>query len=632
MSAPAESGARRYRAFISYSHQDKASAAWLHRALEGFRIPGKLVGKATPIGLVPERLTPIFRDRDELPASGNLGAELTAALQNALFLVVLCSPAAARSRWVNEEIRTFKVTHGADRVLALVIAGQPNAPDALAELECFPPALRFQVDADGTVTDRLAEPIAADLRAEGDGRRLAKLKLIAGLTGLRLDELVQREAQRRARRLTMIATGSLIGMACAIALALYANSQRIAANEQRVLAEKEATTARAVSNFLVNAFRLANPATDNPRTITALTILDRGARQVRQDLAGQPAVQARLSATMGRAFNNLGLFERTQATISENMGAIGQAGPDGAEALTALAVAQFQEGDFDTAVETARRAAAQLADTPGYNAVRAEAALVEARVRYAEGATKDGLAAFDRALALFRQAPEAEPTRIVVALQGKGMLLSDDGQYDAAEAALNEALEINRRVSGERHLLTGQVWAALAQVAYLKGDYADAQSDIVKAIAIQEAVLDASNPILADARSLQGQIFQAQGQLPEAAAALQQAIDIYKAAFKGPHYLIGIAEVYRGLVEAQRKDFPAALAHFDEAKRQYDAGYGEIHPNHGDLMVNRASVLAQAGRKPEAIQECANGMAILERTLGRDASYTNQMRAVCEKL
>ena len=71
--------ALQYRAFLSYSHADAAWAKWLHRALETYQIPRKLVGRVTPVGVVPRRMTPIFRDRDELSASSDLTAELCAA-------------------------------------------------------------------------------------------------------------------------------------------------------------------------------------------------------------------------------------------------------------------------------------------------------------------------------------------------------------------------------------------------------------------------------------------------------------------------------------------------------------------------------------------------------------------------
>ena len=78
----------------------------------------------------------------------------------------------------------------------MIIDGEPGCPDGG---ECFPPALRFEVDAEGHVTDRPAEPVAADAREHGDGKRGALLKLAAGLLGVKLDDLVQRDAARRAR-------------------------------------------------------------------------------------------------------------------------------------------------------------------------------------------------------------------------------------------------------------------------------------------------------------------------------------------------------------------------------------------------------------------------------------------------
>ena len=92
----------KYRAFISYSHSDENWARWLHRSLETYRVPKHLVGTVTAFGPVPERLAPVFRDRDELATATNLGATLTKALEQSAFQVVICSPAAATSRWVNE--------------------------------------------------------------------------------------------------------------------------------------------------------------------------------------------------------------------------------------------------------------------------------------------------------------------------------------------------------------------------------------------------------------------------------------------------------------------------------------------------------------------------------------------------
>src|SRR6185436_18206202 len=156
----------KYWAFISYSSKDAAVATKLHRKLETYRIPRALVGRPGRDEPVPAKLFPIFRDRDELPLSADLGATIQDALRASRYLVVLCSPASAASRWVNEEIRYFKSLGREDRILAIILSGRPNASNSpsSATAECFSPALRYRVNASGELTPTRAEPIAGDVR------------------------------------------------------------------------------------------------------------------------------------------------------------------------------------------------------------------------------------------------------------------------------------------------------------------------------------------------------------------------------------------------------------------------------------------------------------------------------------
>jgi tetratricopeptide (TPR) repeat protein len=229
----------RFYAFLSYSHKDKDLADWLHRELEHFRVPSALAGKLTANGVVPRRLTPIFRDQHDLPAGDDLAVEIEAALAASQFLVVLCSPTAAKSRWTNLEIESFKRTRPEGCVLAAVVAGEPFASDIKGreDEECFPPALRYKYDRRGHQTSKRAEPLAADFREAGEGRRLAFLKLVAGMLGVGLDELVQRNTTRRHRQLAYVAAASLAGMAVTSTLAVTAIQARDAARDQRREAE-----------------------------------------------------------------------------------------------------------------------------------------------------------------------------------------------------------------------------------------------------------------------------------------------------------------------------------------------------------------------------------------------------------
>jgi len=229
----------RYYAFLSYSHQDKELADWLHRELEKFRVPHSLAGRLTASGVVPRRLTPIFRDQHDLSAADDLGEEIKAALAASQFLLVLCSPASANSRWTNAEIESFKRTRPEGCVLAAVASGEPFASDmpGREEEECFPPALRFKYDRRGHRTTKRAEPLAADLRGSPEERRTGFLKLVAGMLGVGLDELVQRDTTRRHRQMAWLAAASLGGMAVTSTLAVTAIQARDAARDQRREAE-----------------------------------------------------------------------------------------------------------------------------------------------------------------------------------------------------------------------------------------------------------------------------------------------------------------------------------------------------------------------------------------------------------
>ena len=138
----------RYRAFLCYSHRDSAWADWLHHALESFPIPRRLVGIETGAGVIPRKLAPVFRDRDELPSATNLGAKVSDALAQSANLVVICSPHAAQSHWVDEEVRTFQRLGRGDRIFCLIVDGEPGASRWVGREhdECIPSALTHRFD------------------------------------------------------------------------------------------------------------------------------------------------------------------------------------------------------------------------------------------------------------------------------------------------------------------------------------------------------------------------------------------------------------------------------------------------------------------------------------------------------
>ena len=207
----------RFRAFVSYSHADAAIAQKLHRKIETYRLPHHLRDRqiADPDN---GRLGRIFRDREDLPAAEDLSESVKQALAGSQVLVVICSPDARDSIWVAREIELFRALHPGRPVLAALVRGEPE--------EAFPAALM-----DGT------EPLAADLRKDGDGWRLGFLKIVAGIAGVPLDALVQRDATRRIRRVMAVTGGALVALLAMIGMTTYAIQSRNEAQRQQAEAE-----------------------------------------------------------------------------------------------------------------------------------------------------------------------------------------------------------------------------------------------------------------------------------------------------------------------------------------------------------------------------------------------------------
>jgi len=288
----------RYKAFISYSHSDETWARWLHRKLERYRLP-RSVRHGAQVG--GGELRPIFRDRDELASSGNLDAAILDALQRSDALIVICSPAAAKSRWVNQEILEFCRVQPADRVFCCIVEGDPPG--------VFPEALAV-----------LGEPLAADFRKTRDGRRDGLTKLVAGLLGLGLDELRQREAQARRRRQAVVTGASALGMVITTGLATWAWLAQQQAVEARQQSENRRAQAEGLLGFMVGDLR------SSLEPLGRLDLLDIVADQA-MDYFKQPNIgavsdgeltaKAKILTQIGEIKTNRYLYEEALAAFTE---------------------------------------------------------------------------------------------------------------------------------------------------------------------------------------------------------------------------------------------------------------------------------------------------------------------------
>jgi hypothetical protein len=232
----AQDDAEGWDAFISYSRRDKAFVVRLAAALNAYRPPRTLGAQARPLR--------VFLDQNDLGA-GDYAPEIEAQLARSRMLIVVCTPAARASRYVDDEVRRFVRLRASDAVVPVLLAGLANneaAPAQAAEM-AFPPAL----------ADAMQMPLAVDYRGF-DARRDRVQRggfegpwhqLLAKLYGVARAEIEQREKRRQIVRWRWIGGSAAVlvaVLASALVLTLLARAE---AERQRDLAEQRRRDAQA---------------------------------------------------------------------------------------------------------------------------------------------------------------------------------------------------------------------------------------------------------------------------------------------------------------------------------------------------------------------------------------------------
>ena len=526
-----------YKAFITYSHADTKVASWLQRALESYRVPSRLIGKKSSQGEITRRLGSIFRDRDELSAGGDLSQTLNDALAKSEFLIVVCSPEARKSRWVGLEINEFKRTHPGNKILCLLAGGEPfagNNPEQM-HLECFPKTLGYlDFDLESQVA---SEPIAADVREGGDGKRLAKLKIISGLLGVGLDELIQRDAQRRQRNLLVLTLTSALGMLAFATLSFVAVDARNSEELRRAEAEE-------LIEFMLSDLR------DRLEAVGRLDVLD---------AVGEKAIEY---------YSNVALAEHSESSLGRR-----------ARAFHLLGEVDDLKGDMESAREAFDEAFQSTGELLARDPENGDRIYNHSQSIFWVGYLDWRLGDYERAgsawqeyLSLANELPRIDPDNLDWFVEAghaninMGVYTLDVGQSEDAIPYFNEALTIFEEASrrdpqdAEWSRMLAQANAWLADVNLSIGllskaiDYRSSEAQIYEEILGQDIVDQQVNSNLMISYLGLGEIYFNLGDLPIALETLfqakNQADKLIELDPSNTFYISQTASVYSTLGEA----------------------------------------------------------------------------------
>jgi len=597
----------KYKAFISYSHADEKWASWLHKALETYRVPKHLVGQPTEFGPVPDRLAPVFRDREELASSTNLGDTLTEALRGSACQVVICSPRAAKSHWTNEEIVTFKRLGRAHRIFALIVDGEPGAsgnPDT-ADQECFPPALIYELGPDKKLSDVRTEPIAADARPGKDPKQAAKLKLIAGMLGVGYDDLAQRDAHRRHRRMVAFSAAASIGMLVTSGLAVTAYLARIEAEQQRNQAQLEAEKARQTTQVFVDLFRMSDPSEARGHTITVREVFDKGAQRIDIELADQPDVQATLLDTIGTVYTSLGLYDEAVPLVrkaaEQRQLLYGAEHPDVAQSLNHLGEVQTLRAEFDEAEANLRAALDVRRNVLGNDAPETADTLTQlSRVLTGRGEYAEAEPLIREALAIRRQAFGDRTPESARSLEDLGLNLFDQGNIEGALPLLEDSVAILRESYGDLHPDLAKAINNLGFVLESNGNLEEAETLYKESLAMKREMLEDGHPEIAAGINNVAYVLYTQGDYAAAEPMYRELIDMERARLGYAHPEVAASMSTLAYLLYDKGDRPGALRIARDALAIRRAALGSKHPDIASSLNTIAMWATEEGSLVEA--------------------------------
>ena len=343
------------------------------------------------------------------------------------------------------------------------------------------------------------------------------------------------------------------------AASLVAAGLGAVAIHEREQTETAQLQAKKVSDLLFDIFESINPNEDG-KGLTVLDLLDRNWQRISKSLADEPTIRVQLIEPLGRAYRDLGEYERARELLT--IATCIQRDRDSqhlAIYLQNLAGVHLRLGDFAMAEHLYRKA---LEEKRRHGATDLEIARTRiglAGVLQERGSFESAVKIVEDVLKLRRRASIEERDNLGIAknLRTLGILHYQLSALDTAESLLREAMNLRTETLAEEHLSVIKIKSEIGRVLTSLGRIDEAEKFLRSALKEQENRLAAGNIDLARTRKDLAALLLERGIATEA----EQLIDLSLAALRMKNagdWEIAEAESLRGACLARRGEHLAA--------------------------------------------------------------------------
>ncbi|HYL13754.1 MAG TPA: serine/threonine-protein kinase [Terriglobales bacterium] len=403
------------------------------------------------------------------------------------------------------------------------------------------------------------------------------------------------------------------------AISMTIQSTRIARERDKAVAAEE--TAKQVSTFLVDLFKISDPSQSRGNTVTAREILDRGAAKVTGELSGQPLVQARIMDTLGQVYASLALYEQAvpllDTALSTRRRLLGEENLDVATSLDHLGAVWWRRGEYDKAEPLLARSLAIRERLLGSDdPVLASSYHNLGNLHWSKGEYDQAQTLMERALAIREKRLGPDHPDLATTVNSLGAIAYKKGDVTRAQQLWERTLSIREKILGPDHPYLAQTLNNLAVAHTDKGELAQARVLLQRVVQIQEKVLGPKHPDLASGLANLGRVLHESGDYAGARDLYQRAVDIQEAA--GPQnpelarFLDGVARAYlaEGNVILARQLYQRSLAIRENA-------LGKNHSATAESLMGLANCDRKEGRYAQAETTFERALALCRTPEGR---------------
>jgi eukaryotic-like serine/threonine-protein kinase len=365
-------------------------------------------------------------------------------------------------------------------------------------------------------------------------------------------------------------------------------------------ARREADSARRVADFLVELFETPTPDRSLGETVTARTLLDIGARRIREEGIQDPIIRARLLSTLGQAHAKLGLHDEGLELLRDAAEATRDAaGPRSREygvELSYLADEMRMAGKLEGIDSVIESSIAILSEAPSAD----RSALAWALQRKCEWLHMDGKTAqadslIRVAIAMLESSPKPDTAALVSSYTTKGNIAGARAALREQEQDYLRALSLASGSQAERPSRVLLLHRNLARLYVNLREPEEANRHAEEAVRLARAMFPPEHPSVGLALGARGDALRSERKWNEAAIAHEEALKILRASYRGDHPTLATELLVLSSIYQNAGDLDLAIERTRECCDMRSRLHGPESPRTADVLVILARLLVAAG-------------------------------------